>query len=103
MSEGARRVTRRWRSQSAAVAPHSKTLARFCNLLLFLSILFCLPGALQAHEVRPAYLELHEEQAGEFSVLWKTPMRGEMRLALEPEFSGRSVAMFWVIQRIAAF
>lgn len=41
-----------------------------------------------AHELRPAYLELHEQRAGEFSVVWKTPMRGERRLALSPEFSG---------------
>ncbi|MEZ5446912.1 MAG: HupE/UreJ family protein [Gammaproteobacteria bacterium] len=42
------------------------------------------------HEVRPAYLELREDAAGEFHVLWKTPMRGELRLALAPEFSGRT-------------
>jgi len=41
-----------------------------------------------AHEVRPAYLELSEVKDGEFAVLWKTPMRGEMRLSLTPEFSG---------------
>ncbi len=52
--------------------------------------LFLATAAAQAHEIRPAYLELHEEKAGEFSVLWKTPMRGEMRLALTPEFSGKS-------------
>jgi len=53
-------------------------------------LLALLPVALFAHEVRPAYLELREEQAGEFSVLWKTPMRGEMRLSLAPEFLGRT-------------
>lgn len=42
-----------------------------------------------AHEVRPAYLELREAPPGEFAVLWKTPMRGDLRLALAPEFSGR--------------
>ncbi|MBB3020496.1 hydrogenase/urease accessory protein HupE [Microvirga lupini] len=41
-----------------------------------------------AHEVRPAYLDLREDRPGEFSVLWKTPMAGEMRLALDPSFSG---------------
>ncbi len=41
-----------------------------------------------AHEVRPAYLELREQPAGEVDVLWKTPMRGEMRLALAPVLSG---------------
>ena len=48
----------------------------------------CLPAA--AHEVRPAYLELREAFSGEFAVLWKTPMRGKMRLALSPAFSGRT-------------
>ena len=49
-----------------------------------------LPFVCFAHEVRPAYLELYESQSGEFAVLWKTPMRGDMRLALEPEFSGHT-------------
>jgi hydrogenase/urease accessory protein HupE len=40
------------------------------------------------HEVRPAYLELHEERTGEFGVLWKTPMLGDVRLSLNPAFSG---------------
>lgn len=46
--------------------------------------------AAYAHVVRPAYLELHEGAAGEFRVLWKAPMRGEMRLALGPAFRGRT-------------
>jgi hypothetical protein len=56
-------------------------------ILMALAILLVpLPG--RAHEVRPAYLDLREEEPGEFSVLWKTPMLGEMRLALQPVFSG---------------
>lgn len=52
---------------------------------------FCLgPLTSFAHEVRPAYLEIREEKAGEFSLLWKTPMRREMRLSLAPEFSGKT-------------
>jgi len=43
-----------------------------------------------AHEVRPAYLELHEARGGEIDLLWKTPMLGEMRLALRPVLSGPS-------------
>jgi hydrogenase/urease accessory protein HupE len=43
-----------------------------------------------AHEVRPAYLELREAPSGELDLLWKTPMRGEMRLALAPVLSGAS-------------
>ena len=46
-----------------------------------------------AHELRPAYLQLHEEKPGEFSVFWKTPMLGDAKLALEPEFSGDAKAI----------
>jgi hydrogenase/urease accessory protein HupE len=41
-----------------------------------------------AHEVRPAYLELREILPGKFEVLFKTPMRGDARLALAVSFSG---------------
>ena len=41
-----------------------------------------------ADEIRPAYLELREVRPGEFDVLWQTPMVGDVRLALQPEFSG---------------
>ena len=58
-----------------------------CGTVLFGH--FLLPTPAFAHEVRPAYLELREITTGEFSVLWKTPARGEMRLALSPEFSGQ--------------
>jgi hydrogenase/urease accessory protein HupE len=59
--------------------------------------LIAVPAA--AHEVRPAYLELHEERGGEFRVLWKTPMRGDMRLSLDPQFSGRTEAVTPVATR----
>lgn len=51
---------------------------------------FFLPSPLRAHEVRPAYLELREQAPGEYSVLWKVPMRGEMKLGLAPVFSGNT-------------
>jgi hydrogenase/urease accessory protein HupE len=34
----------------------------------------------QAHEVRPAYLEIKETAPGQFSVLWRTPVLAGMRL-----------------------
>ena len=58
---------------------------------LFFGLSVCAPAA--AHEMRPAYLELRELKPGEFSVLWKTPMLGDARLPLEPEFSGDSKAL----------
>ena len=39
-----------------------------------------------AHEVRPAYLYLHEESPTTFEVLWKQPLLGDRRLPLEPRF-----------------
>jgi hydrogenase/urease accessory protein HupE len=56
--------------------------------LFLLLLLFVTPG--WAHEVRPAYLELHEIRSGEFQVLWKVPMRGDRQLALTPTFSGKT-------------
>ena len=70
--------------------------ARLARLLLALNLLglltlLSMPAAF-AHEVRPAYLQLHEERPGEFVVLWKVPTQGGMRLALEPQFSGKTEA-----------
>jgi hydrogenase/urease accessory protein HupE len=55
--------------------------------------LFWQSATCSAHEVRPSYLELREARAGEFDVLLKTPMRGELRLALAATFSGRTEAV----------
>ena len=52
-----------------------------------------------AHEMRPAYLELRETRPDEFSVLWKTPMLGNARLALEPELSGATKTISQIITR----
>ena len=41
-----------------------------------------LPKAVDAHEVRPAYLELKETAPGKFSVLWRTPVLAGMRLPI---------------------
>ena len=46
-------------------------------------------GAAFGHEVRPVYLQVTESDAGTFEVLLKTPMRGDLRLALDVEFSGK--------------
>lgn len=57
---------------------------------LLLALLLLLTHMVQAHEVRPAYLELNEVSDGEFQVLWKKPMRGELQLVLSPVLSGRT-------------
>jgi hydrogenase/urease accessory protein HupE len=71
---------------------------RWLPILVALATLLApLPG--RAHEVRPAYLDLREDRPGEYSVLWKTPMVGAMRLALQPVFSGPVEALTPVAAR----
>src|SRR2546430_17620269 len=40
--------------------------------------------ALFAHEVRPAYLDLRQTAANTYTVLWKVPAVGDMRLSIHP-------------------
>jgi len=73
------------------------------RFLLRLLIVFCaaaasLAGA-AAHEVRPAYLDVREETPDVFSVLLKTPMQGDARLALSAAFSGNVVKLTPVVSR----
>lgn len=56
-------------------------------------------AAAAAHEVRPAYLDVREEIPGVFSILLKTPMRGDARLALSAAFSGDVVKLTPVVSR----
>jgi hydrogenase/urease accessory protein HupE len=50
-------------------------------------LLLMLPAApAMAHEARPAYLEITENEAGRFDVLWKTPVLAGRRLHVEPRF-----------------
>lgn len=70
----------------------------FWRLIVLLGALLA-PLAGFAHEVRPAYLELREVQPGEFAVLWKTPMRGDMRLALAPAFPSSVSTLSPVVSR----
>ena len=46
---------------------------------VFIAYAFVSPSA-QAHEARPAYLEIKETAPGQFSVLWRTPVLAGMRL-----------------------
>ena len=54
--------------------------------LAFIAVLFAVCA--HAHEVRPAYLQIDEKGDGVFDVLFKTPMRGDARLALTASLSG---------------
>ena len=55
---------------------------------LFALLAMLWPVVSSAHEVRPSFLELRETVPGEFSVLWKTPMLGDARLALARRVPG---------------
>jgi hypothetical protein len=58
---------------------------RFALLLLVLVAVW--PAAAPAHEVRPAYLQLHQTGADSYDVFWKVPAVGDaMRLSLHVEF-----------------
>jgi len=57
-------------------------------MLCTLALAVHLPGSAWGHEVRPAYLELRQTGAESWSVLWKVPAQGDMRLAIHPRFPG---------------
>ena len=48
-------------------------------VVVLLAALGCVP-LVQAHESRPAYLEVKETAPGQYSLLWRTPMLAGMRL-----------------------
>ncbi len=50
--------------------------------LLWLAALAGMTQGALAHEIRPAYLQVREIEPEVFDFLWKTPARGDMRLAL---------------------
>lgn len=56
-------------------------------LLGLLSGILVYASCAQAHESRPAYLELKEIAPGKYDVLWRIPLWSGMRLPIEPRFS----------------
>jgi hydrogenase/urease accessory protein HupE len=73
---------------------------RLTELLLAVCALLLVAAPTFAHEVRPAYLELRETAPGIFEVLFKTPMRGDARLALDVDFSGPIERLSPVVSRL---
>ena len=51
-------------------------------LLILSLICVSIAGSANAHEIRPAYLELTETGPAKFAALWKVPARSESRLSL---------------------
>ena len=54
------------------------------TVLLLISLLGAALSA-HAHEVRPAYLEIIEQQDGIYSLTWKQPALAEARIAIDPQ------------------
>jgi len=60
-------------------------LTRFWLPAVFLLLVGFIPATeLHAHEIRPALLDIAEQEPGWFEVTWKVPMRGDRVLALSP-------------------
>lgn len=56
-------------------------------VLVMLTLFFLAATAtIEAHEVRPAYLELRQTGLETYEVLWKVPAKGDLRLPLEVRF-----------------
>jgi hypothetical protein len=53
-------------------------------LLILLSLSIFTPDA-DAHRLQPAYLEISEQNAGKFSILWKRPFVGSMPMNIYPQ------------------
>ena len=49
-------------------------------LWILLALLFV--PAVQAHEVRPAYLRIQQDSADNFELLWRVPARGDLRFGI---------------------
>ncbi len=55
----------------------------FIKVILMITVLLCgFFSGLFAHEVRPAYLELHQTGPDTYDLLWKLPANGNLRLGL---------------------
>jgi hydrogenase/urease accessory protein HupE len=61
-------------------------MMRRAFMLLTLALVANVPGIARGHEVRPGYLELRQTGADIWSVLWKVPAQGDMRLSIHPRF-----------------
>jgi len=56
---------------------------KYRKIILFL-LLFLLPFFAQAHEIRPAYLEIKQSTPTTYQVLWKIPLLGNKAPKIDP-------------------
>jgi len=57
-------------------------------LVCLACLVLALSGAAEAHESRPAYLEIEQTGPGQFELLWRTPIRGSARLPVALQLPG---------------
>lgn len=82
----------------AAVQPWRRVVRRWGLILLALLGSLWLAATVQAHEVRPAFLQIRETAQHGFAVLWKQPVMGEVAVRLIPHLSSG-----WLEEEPAAF
>jgi hydrogenase/urease accessory protein HupE len=56
----------------------------FSISVLWLVFFFSMPPTIDAHKLQPAYLEVTEQRAGQFNVLWKRPLVGGRPMNIHP-------------------
>jgi hydrogenase/urease accessory protein HupE len=61
------------------------------RLLAAVWFLLAVAGHAQAHDLRPAYLAITESSPDVYSVLWKAPAMGDLRLAIYPRLPRSAV------------
>jgi len=54
---------------------------------LFAILIILVPSVLRAHEIRPGYLEITEDNHHNVHILWKQPIMGEVAVRLVPHLS----------------
>ncbi len=67
------------------VAARHRARARTLSIVIALGALLA-PVVATAHELDPGFLELRETTPGEYSVLWKVPLKAGRRMSLDPVF-----------------
>ncbi len=79
-------------------------MKRLFNIILpaFL-LLTSLAVNVEAHRLQPAYLEINEQSAGKFSILWKRPFIGSRPMNINPQLpAGCSNLTEPVVQTLAS-
>ena len=54
-------------------------------VFLIIILLFSITPRIEAHRLQPAYLEINEQSAGKFSILWKRPFVGSKPMNIYPQ------------------